>query len=559
VQPAKAGANPETPRPVGCAIYTRKSTDEGLEQEFNSLDAQRECAEAYILSQRHEGWTALQHRYDDGGFTGANTDRPGLRHLLADVEAGGIDCVVVYKVDRLSRSLLDFARIMEVLDQRHVSFVSVTQQLNSSSPMGRLTLNVLLSFAQFEREIISERTRDKQSAARRKGKWIGGYPMLGYDPDPSQTRLVVNEAEAKQVRQIFRIYLRHGALIPALAEINRRGLRMKSWTTEKGRAHIGQSFDRPALVRLLANVLYVGEVKHKGKIYPGEQPAIVDRKTWAKVNNLLRSRSRGSDTLERNRQGAILRGILNCAVCGSRMVHGYATNHGRRYRYYVCLTAQKRGAVACPGQTVGAERIESAVVDGLYDLAGTGEPHWLREALPVNREDWDGLTSAERHSILWMKIERVSWTNRTGQARIRLRARAGRPKPEELMIWVRKKANVSSQKQQAQPVGASLPRITRLMALAIRFESLLRKGVVKDYSELARLGGVSRARITQIMNMRNLAPAIQERLLFLPAGESPVQERAMRRITEEKDWRRQLKMFGEFQTTTAYGNPRGGP
>src|SRR5260370_17264122 len=214
LQPAKAVANLATPRPVGCAIYTRKSTDEGLEQEFNSLDAQRECAEAYILSQRHEGWTVLPQRYDDGGFTGANTDRAALRQLLADVEAGRIDCVVVYKVDRLSRSLRDFARIMEVLDQRRVSFVSVTQQLNSSSPMGRLTLNVLLSFAQFEREIISERTRDKQSAARRKGKWIGGYPMLGYVFDPSQTRLVVNEAESIPVRQIFLTYLPPGSLLP---------------------------------------------------------------------------------------------------------------------------------------------------------------------------------------------------------------------------------------------------------------------------------------------------------------------------------------------------------
>ena len=197
-------------------------------------------------------------------------------------------------------------------------------------------------------------------------------------------------------------------------------------------------------------------------------------------------------------------------------------------------------------------------VDGLYDLAGTGKPPSLRESLPLNRHDWDVLTSAEQHSILWTKIERVSWTNRTGQARIRLRARAGGPKPEELVIWVRKKAKVSSQKRQAQPVGASLPRITRLMALAIRFESLLRKGVVKDYSELARLGGVSRARITQIMNMRNLAPAIQERLLFLPAGDSSVQERAMRRMAEEKDWRRQLKMFGELQIAAADGNPSGG-
>ena len=235
------------------------------------------------------------------------------------------------------------------------------------------------------------------------------------------------------------------------------------------------------------------------------------------------------------------------------MVPGYATNHGRRYRYYVCLTAQKRGAVACPGQTVGAERIESAVVDGLFELAGTGEPPWLQEALPPHRQDWEGLNSAEQHSILWMKIECVSWTNRTGQARIRLRARAGGPKPEELMIWVRKKAK----SRQAQPVPAPLPRVTRLMALAIRFESLLRKGVVKDYSDLASLGGVSRARITQIMNMRNLAPAIQEQLLFLPAGDSPVHERFLRRMAGEKDWRRQLKMFGELQNTAADRNPSG--
>src|SRR5450755_3999070 len=200
------GKVPEPPKqPLRCAIYTRKSTEEGLDQEFNSLDAQRECAEAYILSQRHESWVGLPKHYDDGGFTGANLDRPALRELLADIELGQLDCVVVYKVDRLSRSLLDFARLMEAFDKRKVTFVSVTQQLNSYSPMGRLTLNVLLSFAQFEREIISERTRDKQSAARRKGKWIGGYPVLGYDADPSTKRLVINPGEAEQVRGIFAV------------------------------------------------------------------------------------------------------------------------------------------------------------------------------------------------------------------------------------------------------------------------------------------------------------------------------------------------------------------
>src|SRR5215831_8561687 len=204
--------------PVRCAIYTRKSTEEGLEQEFNSLDAQRESAEAYIKSQAHEGWLCVPTRYDDGGFTGGNMDRPALKRLLADIEAGVVDCVVVYKVDRLSRSLPDFARLMETFDKSRVSFVSVTQQFNTATSMGRLVLNVLLSFAQFEREIISERTRDKIAATRRKGKWSGGRPVLGYDVDPQGYRLILNEDEAVQVRAIFQLYLQHEALLPVVQE-----------------------------------------------------------------------------------------------------------------------------------------------------------------------------------------------------------------------------------------------------------------------------------------------------------------------------------------------------
>jgi site-specific DNA recombinase len=208
---------------VRCAIYTRKSTEEGLEQEFNSLDAQRESGEAYIKSQTHEGWECLPGHYDDGGFTGGNMDRPAVQRLLADIEAGRIDCVLVYKVDRLSRSLLDFAKMMETFDKYHVSFVSVTQQFNTSTSMGRLVLNVLLSFAQFEREIISERTRDKIAAARRKGKWAGGHPLLGYDIDLHGFKLVVNEDEAFRVRAIFDLYLEYQAMMPVIQELDRRG------------------------------------------------------------------------------------------------------------------------------------------------------------------------------------------------------------------------------------------------------------------------------------------------------------------------------------------------
>jgi site-specific DNA recombinase len=239
-------------RTVRCAVYTRKSTEEGLDQEFNSLQAQREAAEAYIKSQRHLGWTLLPQLYDDGGFTGGNIERPALKHLLEDIEAHRVDCVMVYKVDRLSRSLLDFARLMDLFDQRSVSFVSVTQQFNTTTSLGRLTLNILLSFAQFEREIIGERTRDKMSAARRKGKWVGGIPVLGYDVDPRGGRLIVNEGEAAQAREIFKLYAKHRSLAKVVAELHRRQWTTKSWATKKGLQRAGSVFDK-GLAAALAN------------------------------------------------------------------------------------------------------------------------------------------------------------------------------------------------------------------------------------------------------------------------------------------------------------------
>jgi site-specific DNA recombinase len=270
-----------------CAIYTRKSSEEGLAQEFNSLDAQRESAEAYILSQRHAGWTAIAEHYDDGGYTGANLERPGLQRLQSDIEAGQIDCVVVYKVDRLSRSLLDFSRLMGIFEKRDVNLVSVTQQFNTTTSMGRLTLNVLLSFAQFEREIIAERTRDKMSAARRKGKWVGGTPVLGYDVAPGGGMLVINEEEASQVRAIFELYLEHRALNPVLVEIQKRQWTTKRWTTKEGRLHSGRPFQHQDLVGLLSNVIYAGKVCYGGQTYSGEHAAIVEEAVWARVRDML--------------------------------------------------------------------------------------------------------------------------------------------------------------------------------------------------------------------------------------------------------------------------------
>jgi site-specific DNA recombinase len=349
---------------IRCAIYTRKSTEEGLEQEFNSLDAQRESGEAYIKSQTHEGWECLPGHYDDGGFTGGNMERPALKRLLADIEAGKIDCVVVYKVDRLSRSLLDFARMMETFDKHHVSFVSVTQQFNTATSMGRLVLNVLLSFAQFEREIISERTRDKIAAARRKGKWAGGHPLLGYDIDPQGFKLVVNEDEAFRVRTIFDLYLEHQAMIPVIKELDRRGWLNKRWTTRKGKERGGKPFTKTSLHKLLTNITYIGKIRYKSEIHDGEQQAIVDTAIWQRVQALLQRNGRTGGAAVRNKFGALLKGILCCVPCGCAMTPTHTTKDGnKRYRYYVCSSAQKRGWHTCPSKSIPAGEIERFVVE----------------------------------------------------------------------------------------------------------------------------------------------------------------------------------------------------
>lgn len=351
--------------PTRCAIYTRKSTEEGLEQEFNSLDAQREAGEAFVASQKSEGWVCLPRKYDDGGFTGGNMDRPALRQLMTDIAAGEVDCVVVYKVDRLSRSLMDFARMMEAFEKHQISFVSVTQQFNTTHSMGRLTLNILLSFAQFEREIISERTRDKIAATRRKGKWTGGWPILGYDVDPKTFRLVVNEPEAERVRAIYSLYLGNQSLLATAAELNRRGWTTKRWKTRKGPSSGGREFDKATLRQLLTNVAYAGNVKYKTEVHPGEHEGIVAVDVWQDAQRLLseKRRERKIPISRRSKYGALLIGLIRCTPCDCGMVHTYTARANRRYRYYVCAKAQRQGWNSCPSKSVPAQEIEQFVVE----------------------------------------------------------------------------------------------------------------------------------------------------------------------------------------------------
>jgi len=398
-----------SPAPRRCAIYTRKSTEEGLDQEFNSLDAQREAAEAFIQSQRREGWIALREIYDDGGYTGGNMDRPALTRLLRAVEAGELDCVVVYKVDRLSRSLLDFTRMLNLFEKHNVSFVAVTQQFNTSTSLGRLTLNILLSFAQFERELIGERTRDKMSAARRKGKWTGGYPVLGYDIDPAGGRLVVNEKEAEQVRAIFSLFEQKRSMLLTLGEIERRGWRLKSWTRKSGQFHRGGPFALNSLRRLLTNIVYTGAIRHKGHSYPGEHAAILTPGTWDRVQSLIAHPAASAHRRSRNKHLALLGGLLYCESCSARMVYSYARKNDRTYPYYVCLEAQRKGWATCPAKSLSARAIEQSVLNR------------LREARPALFEaaEWEQMDRTRQVAAMRGIVERVGYDAAAGQISIR--------------------------------------------------------------------------------------------------------------------------------------------
>jgi site-specific DNA recombinase len=352
-------------RRVRCAVYTRKSTDEGLDSEFHSLDAQREAGESYIASQRLEGWVASPIRYDDGGFSGGTLERPALQRLLEEVEAGRVDCIVVYKIDRLSRSLLDFAKLIEIFDRHNVSFVSVTQRFDTSTSMGRLMLNILLSFAQFEREIIGERIRDKVAATKRKGKYTGGPPVLGYDVDRGRKRLVVNPGEAALVQRIFSDFIETGSTTTLAQALNAEGYTTKSWTTKKGKHRSGTPWNKVLLYRILNCRLYLGEVTHKGQHYPGEHEAIITREMWDRAHSILARNNRVRGVRTRTKTPALLRGLIRCAHCGSSMVPTFTKRRGKVYRYYVCLHASRHGAGSCPVGSVPAGEIEGAVVDQL--------------------------------------------------------------------------------------------------------------------------------------------------------------------------------------------------
>ena len=398
-------------RKLRCAVYTRKSSEEGLEQEFNSLHAQREACESYIASQRSEGWVLVRDQYDDGGISGGTLERPGLKRLLADIEDGLVDVVVVYKIDRLSRSLMDFSKLVEVFDRNGVTFVSVTQSFNTTTSMGRLTLNILLSFAQFEREVTAERIRDKVRASRMKGMWMGGGVPLGYEVQ--NRKLVENPADAAHVRWVFNRFIEIGSGTLLARELADRGV-----TTARG-----HRIDKKFIYRMLNNRVYIGEAVHKGTSYHGEHAAIIDIETWDKVHAILTESPRKRASNTRTDTPALLRGLLY-GPDGAAFSPTHTRKGGRLYRYYVSQTVLKHGAGSCPLGRVPAGEIEAAVIDQLRAVfrqpeivAGTWKAAneqvseiteaEARVALVELDPLWDELFPAEQARIVGLLVERI--------------------------------------------------------------------------------------------------------------------------------------------------------
>lgn len=407
-----------------CAVYTRKSSEEGLEQDFNSLDAQREAGENYIASQKAEGWVLVPDRYDDGGWSGGTMERPALKRLLADIEAGRVNIVVVYKIDRLSRSLMDFTKLVDLFDRHGVTFVSVTQPINSSTPAGRLFLNTMASFGQFEREVTGERIRDKFAASRAKGIWMGGWTPLGYDV--KDRKLVINEAEARVVRRVFERF----------AQIRSVTLLVQELAKEEVRGKQGRVLDKGAIYKLLTNRVYIGQAVHKGNAYPGEHDPIVGTALWDKVQAVLATNGRKRGCATRARTPALLKGLLY-GPTGRAMSPTHTRKAGKLYRYYTSQDVLKGDPTACPIRRVPAAQVEAAVVDQVRGLVRTPEivvatwralrqqGHKLPEAevrAALHQFDalWGELFPAEQTRIVQLLVERVDVAQDGLQVRLRV-------------------------------------------------------------------------------------------------------------------------------------------
>jgi site-specific DNA recombinase len=525
---------------IRCAIYTRKSSEEGLDQSFNSLHAQREACEAYITSQKHEGWHALSARYEDGGFSGGNMDRPGLKKLLEDIAAGKIDTIVVYKVDRLTRSLADFAKIVETFDGKGVSFVSVTQQFNTTTSMGRLTLNVLLSFAQFEREVTGERIRDKVAASKKKGMWMGGIVPLGYDHKDRQ--LHVNEVEAQQVRHIFDQYLRLRSVFDLYDYLKANGYRSKRRIRADGRSGGGSVLSRGTLYHLLSNPVYIGKTRHGGKLYDGQHKAIIDQKSWDQTAELLATNRVKRRTSHNVASGRILLGLL-FDQGENRFTPTHASKKGRRYAYYTLKSGGSNSTIRLP-----ALEFEQLVVGRIRD--------WLSKPLELTAQFAD-LTVKDTRLLVAAGQHRAEQLTEAGtresvrlirsilnrvvvrEAEIQIEINCPKLRHELLgndmgvpsdrdaitlsapLLIRRRGSEVRLVLENGEPSEARLiPSLTKAVAWSRHWADQIVSGKLVTMEDLAKSAGVSKIYARRMLRCAALSPALTTQILD---GRQPVE------------------------------------
>jgi site-specific DNA recombinase len=549
-----------------CAIYTRKSSEEGLEQEFNSLAAQRDACEAYIRSQQHEGWVLVRTRYDDGGFSGGKLERPGLQRLLADIKAGRIEIVVVYKVDRLTRSLADFARLVEIFDTEGVSFVSVTQQFNTTSSMGRLTLNVLLSFAQFERDVTGERIRDKIAASKKKGMWMGGNVPLGYVA--RERRLVINPAEAETVRRIFALYLELGSVRRVKQEVDRLGLSTKRTRIGNGIERGGKPFSRGHLYGLLSNPIYTGQIAHKDQLYRGQHPALIDAETWAAVRDQLAANASDHQRKTKAAEPSLLAGLL-VDVRGERLTPTHAVKKGRRYRYYVSAALlTEAGTDQVQGWRFAATEIEGVVIRILIDVLTTPAKLLELATAAMSSDEIRKIlrranrlagalkgSPGEQARAVRELVEKILVAEDTILIRVRRRslvggdvASSGPGDPIELTAAVAfRRRGVETKMMlpgRAQQMHSSRCDPVLIKAIArgrAWFEELV-TGPARSLEELAKRNGISRRYIRRLVNLAFLSPELVEAML---QGRQPVELTATRlsELDLPLDWTEQHRLL----------------
>jgi DNA invertase Pin-like site-specific DNA recombinase len=565
---------------VHCVIYTRKSSEEGLEQDFNSLDAQREACEAFIKSQRQEGWEPLSKLYDDAGFSAGTMDRPALKRLLSDIESGRIDVVVVYKVDRLTRSLSDFAKIVDTFDAHGVSFISVTQQFNTTSSMGRLTLNMLLSFAQFEREVTGERIRDKIAASKKKGMWMGGRVPLGYDA--ADRKLIINQKGAETVRHIFQRYTQLGSLRCLKEELDVQGIVSKVRETRSGRCFGGKPISPGALCKILRNPIYIGEIAHKGHRYPGEHHPIVVRELWDKVQELMATNRINRKIGKGAKSPSLLAGLLYDAH-DDRMSPSHAVKKGRRYRYYVSQSLITNHKASIPGGLrIPASDIERIVMKRLraflfsraevfeaiepYTRAGGEQKRLLDQAASLSK-NWLDFSQAEARILLLALIPRIEVYPCKVDIHV-LPARVldvlegryvnlhptheGSQRDAHLILSVAAHLKRKGMEMKMVIDGANAPGsmnspdpgLVKLIVRAHTLRGKLVNGGGVSLREVARREKLEGSYVTRLLRLTFLAPDITKAIL---EGSQPPDLTTARLIRDTRfsmDWREQREMLG---------------